>query len=71
MICCELLSKFVSLWLPTTADDLYTEVLMLWITFKICIFVIANNQYKKYTKKIQLWITFKICIFVIANNAGF
>ena len=43
IFCCELLSKFVSLWLQTTS--LHTEkiLLVLWITFKICIFVTSNN----------------------------
>ena len=41
--CCELLSKFVSLWFPTTANALNITDDVLWITFKICIFVIENN----------------------------
>ena len=42
---CELLSKFVSLWLPTTKMGSYANTLALWITFKICIFVTPNNSY--------------------------
>ena len=40
---CELLSKFVSLWLPTTLDWLKYNYAKLWITFKICIFVTSNS----------------------------
>ena len=43
---CELLSKFVSLWLQTTPAPLLIVEMRLWITFKICIFVIANNNSK-------------------------
>ena len=42
---CELLSKFVSLWLPTTSIPEKRCTQELWITFKICIFVIFNNLY--------------------------
>ena len=48
---CELLSKFVSLWFPTTIMQLLIHGNMLWITFKICIFVISNNQYKAFKAK--------------------
>ena len=41
---CELLSKFVSLWLQTTGRDIVANAGLLWITFKICIFVIFNNN---------------------------
>ena len=44
---CELLSKFVSLWLPTTTLDFFYCIFTLWITFKICIFVTSNN-FKKF-----------------------
>ena len=44
-VCCELLSKFVSLWLPTTFGDINTISPLLWITFKICIFVIFNKDW--------------------------
>ena len=40
---CELLSKFVSLWLPTTFGLFFCSCNRLWITFKICIFVTSNN----------------------------
>ena len=43
-ISCELLSKFVSLWLQTTSLRIQLPFLMLWITFKICTFVIWNNN---------------------------
>ena len=45
LLSCELLSKFVSLWLPTTerAEQLLED--MLWITFKICIFATPNNNW--------------------------
>ena len=42
-LCCELLSKFVSLWFETTYWDWKWFTSKLWITFKICIFVIENN----------------------------
>ena len=41
---CELLSKFVSLWFPTTTQSKWRRALSLWITFKICIFVTPNND---------------------------
>ena len=41
---CELLSKFVSLWLPTTGEYEHKLTIALWITFKICIFVTPNNK---------------------------
>ena len=41
---CELLSKFVSLWLQTTQPKVATANGLLWITFKICTFVISNNN---------------------------
>ena len=41
---CELLSKFVSLWLPTTEAREGSTGRQLWITFKICTFVISNNN---------------------------
>ena len=40
---CELLSKFVPLWLPTTMHYGTKQTSLLWITFKICIFVTPNN----------------------------
>ena len=43
-VSCELLSKFVSLWLPTTIERREKVAERLWITFKICIFVISNNS---------------------------
>ena len=43
VLSCELLSKFVSLWLPTTLIYANMQIIQLWITFKICIFVISNN----------------------------
>ena len=43
-VSCELLSKFVSLWFPTTQCNPYPHYRVLWITFKICIFVISNNS---------------------------
>ena len=44
-------SKFVSLWLPTTSYKSLKEELELWITFKICTFVISNNfsQWSNYS----------------------
>ena len=65
---CELLSKFVSLWSPTTLCALKSSTASLWITFKICIFVIFNNFIFLLLKTWMLWITFKICIFVTSNN---
>ena len=48
---CELLLKFVSLWFETTVDAMCSSYELLWITFKICTFVISNNysmdSYKK------------------------
>ena len=52
-VCCELLSKFVSLWLPTTFGDINTISPLLWITFKICIFVTPNNS----KKELEEWLT--------------
>jgi len=43
---CELLSKFVFLWFETTAANSNFVLRRLWITFKICIFVIWNNKLK-------------------------
>ena len=40
---CELLSKFVPLWFPTTDVTTTGNQNTLWITFKICTFVISNN----------------------------
>ena len=71
LVCCELLSKFVSLWLPTTTIRELQSEISLWITFKICIFVIANNFILRFTPLDVLWITFKICIFVTSNNAEY
>ena len=65
---CELLSKFVSLWLPTTGRHGKSYRYLLWITFKICIFVTPNNSQTQLGWYRWLWITFKICIFVISNN---
>ena len=51
---CELLSKFVSLWLPTTVYIKSSISLLLWITFKICIFVTSNNchPWREIVKKV-------------------
>ena len=65
---CELLSKFVSLWFPTTSNILVIGRVVLWITFKICTFVISNNIPLTQVQTSALWITFKICIFVTPNN---
>ena len=44
---CELLSKFVPFWFPTTCRDKAKNSRKLWITFKICTFVISNNRTAK------------------------
>ena len=63
---CELLSKFVSLWFETTERTLHIPFFVLWITFKICIFVTSNNYYAIYkefyevvnyfSKFVSLWL---------------
>ena len=67
-LCCELLSKFVSLWLQTTPRSYDYRFIPLWITFKICIFVISTTHCLCSIYHSLLWITFKICTFVIWNN---
>ena len=51
---CELLSKFVSLWLPTAGGKFLTQEVGLWITFKICIFVISNNNINKLLRRLSV-----------------
>ena len=67
--CCELLSKFVSLWSPTTVVFWIICIFVLWITFKICIFVISNNTTQFAFVSSKVVSCFQIRNFVTPNNA--
>ena len=66
--CCELHSNLVSLHSETTRRLSTHALIMLWITFKSCIFAFWNNWIGKQSTLPGLWITFKSCIFAFWNN---
>ena len=67
-VCCELHSNLVSLHSETTFISTMAPGLLLWITFKSCIFAFWNNHVDAPCSWERLWITFKSCIFAFWNN---
>ena len=65
---CELHSNLVSLHSETTRTIPTIAPLLLWITFKSCIFAFWNNINAVSPIDNKLWITFKSCIFAFWNN---
>ena len=66
-----MLSKFISLSSETINSCYFWFGYLLWIAFKIYIFVIGNNAQQSNADECVLWIAFKIYIFVIGNNSWF